>query len=165
MESDKLKHYTRVHKVTVDEVSHITSSSSTLANWRKANGFTSIPGQCGYCLKKYKLLSCLTKHRKLCKAKSGSSDSSSALEEVINDSGPVLDSLLETQEIVELRDQIQKLIEQNEQLKKTSSKANRLLAKAKTRQEKLESKVKKLKAENKKLLEKLIKVLETLLPK
>ena len=169
---ERQRHYQNRHGVTVDEASRIASCSTRLAEWRKLNGFTDIPGQCGYCFKimqGYRVFASLTQHIRACKAKTlanisnAESNSSSALEEVINDSGPVLDSLLETQEIVELRAQIQKLIRQNEQLK--DSKANRLLAKSKSRQAKLETKVKMLKTENKKLLEKYIKLLESLLPK
>ena len=109
----------------------------------------------------------LANHRRSCKARVEENiprmNSSSTLEQVINDSGPVLDTLIQSQEVSELRDQIQKLLRQNEQLK--DSKANKLLAKSKSRQTKLESKVKMLKTENKKLLEKYVQLLETLLAK
>ena len=170
MDWNRKRHYRNTHGLTTDEVSRVVSSPSVLASWRKVNGFTDIAGQCGYCLKVipgHRTLPALSKHKKLCNAKAvvsiENSESSSALEEIANDSGPGLDSLLETQEIAELRDQIQKLIRQNEQLK--DSKANKLLAKSKSRQAKLEAKVKMLKTENKKLLEKYVKLLETLLPK
>ena len=107
----------------------------------------------------------LANHRRSCKARVEQNvprmNSSSTSERVVNDSGPVLDELIESQEVSELRDQIQKLIRQNEQLK--DSKANKLLAKSKSRQAKLESKVKTLKTEKKELLEKYVKLLETLL--
>ena len=179
--ADRRKHYQNTHGVTVDEACQIASSSNSLSNWRKANGFTDIPGQCGYCLKHItgkRLSVALTMHRKLCKAKivvnigspeSATNKSRSTLEEIVNDSESVLDALLETREVAEgnlvakLRDQIKKLIRQVEQLK--DSKANKQLAKLKVRQVKLESKVKMLKTENKKLLEKYVKLLETLLAK
>ena len=100
----------------------------------------------------------LANHRRSCKARVEENiprmNSSSTLEQVINDSGPVLDTLIQSQEVSELRDQIQKLLRQNEQLK--DSKANKLLAKSRSRQTKLEAKVKMLKTENKKLLETLL---------
>ena len=85
------------------------------------------------------------------------------MEEITNDSGTVLDSLVETRKVVELQADIKKLTKQKEQLK--DSKANKLLAKSKSRVTKLESKVKLLKAENKKLSDKYVKLLEILLTK
>ena len=179
--ADRRKHYERTHGVTIDEAFQIASSSTTLCNWRYANGFTDTPGQCGYCLKNfegYRVSATLTKHRRSCKAKTvviidspGSTNGEfrSTLEEIVNDSEPVLDALPESQQTTaedltaELRDEIQKLIRQVDQLK--DSKVNKLLAKSKSRQKKLESKVKMLKTENKKLLEKYVKLLETLLVK
>ena len=120
----------------------------------------------------------LTNHRRSCKAKavviidspgSTSDEFRSTLEEIVNDSEPVLEALPKSQQTTaedltaELRDEIQKLIRQVDQLK--DSKVNKLLAKSKSRQKKLESKVKMLKTENKKLLEKYVKLLETLLVK
>ena len=164
------RHYQNKHGVTADEASHIASSPGELGEWRRVNGFTDIPGQCGYCLKVFRgncVSMVLTKHRKVCAASVGfnaggsKSNPTSALEEIINDSGPALNTPVETQEIVELRTQIQKLIRRVEQLK--DSKANKLLAKSKSREVKLERKVKMLKTEKRQLLEKYVKVLETLL--
>ena len=179
--ADRRKHYQNTHGITLDEASQIASSSSSLSNWRKVNGFTDIPGQCGYCFKKfegYRVSAMLTNHRRSCKAKavviidspgSTSDEFRSTLEEIVNDSEPVLEALPKSQQTTaedltaELRDEIQKLIRQVDQLK--DSKVNKLLAKSKSRQKKLESKVKMLKTENKKLLEKYVKLLETLLVK
>ena len=134
----RTKHYQVTHGVTADQARQIASSSSSLTNWRKANGFTDIPGQCGYCktiIQGNFMSVALANHRKSCKARTEENirrmNSSSTLEQVINDSGPVLDDLIKSQEVSELRDQIQKLLRQNEQLK--DSKANKLLAKSKSR--------------------------------
>ena len=168
--TDRLRHYECTHEVTAEEAKEIASSPGSLSSWRKVNGFTSIPGQCGFCLKVVPGYG-IHRHRRSCKNKNESNSctsestpsSSSTFEEIVNDSGPVLNSLMETQKTAELQSEVKKLTKQKEQLK--DSKVNKLLAKSKSRVTKLESKVKLLKAENKKLSEKYVKLLETLLAK
>ena len=172
--TDQRKHFENSHGVTPQQAEEIHRCPTRLLNWRKMKGFTEVPGQCGYCLKVFKChrpLGVLLKHQKVCKSKmvtidlssESTQETTSTLEDITEDSGPVLDSLVETRKTAELQLEIKMLTKQKEQLKE--SKVNKLLIKSKSRVTKLESKVRLLKTEKKKLYDKYIQLLESLVAK